>query len=1111
MRYISPGKFCLLPLIYCLNFCFIQSLKAQEYLKQFERKMTPSPSISSLNTYGGIDVRKNTGGISKSIDLFEIQEGDISYRPAIDYFSTGIKVNEWGSRTGIGWTENVTAMISRTVRGVPDERADTRIGDGQFEFGSMEYPDFSQESYDKVKVLAVNNGTVDGEYDVFSFSIWGLSGSFIIRNGQAVQLNHTDSIRITILQNSPTYKFLITNAKGYKYYFDTEIEYTGYNNENSCDQDNVQLQDVATGWFLNKIVSPTGNELLFHYEPVTYSYLYDYSEYYLYFWDPLYPCSSSPPPNEHYACVRRKTTTTKYLTGVTGLNFVLNFSYSDREDLYYEKLLQEITLYANNNLLRRIVFSYDKIVAGSIFESQLESILDGDPWENNALKTRYFLKSLQISGNSGIPVQHFLFDYIEPDKLPHRFSFSQDLFGCFNGQQNSGFVPKEALEGWSESLATGASFANRHANIKGMAGLLNRIIYPTGGKDSIIYEQNSYKATVTHIEPGVLEDNLMSYSTYEEFVSDPLDMPFTQSVKITLQCFNPSENLPPDDEGEYYYAEVELWNKTDNVRVNFPNGSSQGAYNVRLKLSESYSTGSYNIPVDFDSNKAYEFRCKIGGYLTTLHYKIDYAVDYTHTQVDTAFVGFRVKSVLTKPLTGSVITKLYDYNLFKKSGSQLVFTDSTSLIRNTYLGYHTLGLFFCSDGAQREWTPSGRHKLASNSNYDNNIYGGLPYAYSTVTEFLDSVKTSFNASQYNVTPNMRAGRVLQDVLQELVLINPTLNNMAWDHGLEIKRYHGGVNDNKYSIDKEYNWHYSEVQNVYFNYSAYGILDRLGVFESPRSNLRAYIVKSYETFCNWYKLDSLKEIDYTSDNHILSSLTRYRYNSGDKQLEEEELKSSTGDVLLRQIYRPYKMVSLELDPNGIYQEMINEYILSPAIQVISKTNQVQTNLIRTNYYQPFNGLYVPQSIQTQETTNDPIVTRLVYLRHDVRGNVLSLSKDGGAALNYLWAYKGQYPVAKILNADYAAIENIMGTAAIASFCNTNPVKTDIDSFIAPLKSAMPGSQITTYSYRPLTGLTSMTDPKGNTAYFNYDSFQRLENVYDQDGNIIRNYQYNFKQP
>jgi YD repeat-containing protein len=56
---------------------------------------------------------------------------------------------------------------------------------------------------------------------------------------------------------------------------------------------------------------------------------------------------------------------------------------------------------------------------------------------------------------------------------------------------------------------------------------------------------------------------------------------------------------------------------------------------------------------------------------------------------------------------------------------------------------------------------------------------------------------------------------------------------------------------------------------------------------------------------------------------------------------------------------------------------------------------------------------------------------------------------------------------------------------------------------------PGSQMTTYTYDPLVGVTSVTDGNGKTAYYEYTGPGRLKLVRDQDRNIVQEHQYIYR--
>jgi YD repeat-containing protein len=62
---------------------------------------------------------------------------------------------------------------------------------------------------------------------------------------------------------------------------------------------------------------------------------------------------------------------------------------------------------------------------------------------------------------------------------------------------------------------------------------------------------------------------------------------------------------------------------------------------------------------------------------------------------------------------------------------------------------------------------------------------------------------------------------------------------------------------------------------------------------------------------------------------------------------------------------------------------------------------------------------------------------------------------------------------------------------------------------PLKSAFPDAQVSTYTYKPLVGMTSATDPKGQITYYEYDNYNRLANIKDQDGKILKHTDYHYQ--
>jgi YD repeat-containing protein len=56
-----------------------------------------------------------------------------------------------------------------------------------------------------------------------------------------------------------------------------------------------------------------------------------------------------------------------------------------------------------------------------------------------------------------------------------------------------------------------------------------------------------------------------------------------------------------------------------------------------------------------------------------------------------------------------------------------------------------------------------------------------------------------------------------------------------------------------------------------------------------------------------------------------------------------------------------------------------------------------------------------------------------------------------------------------------------------------------------------AQMTTFTYLPLIGITSQMDPRGKITYYEYDEFNRLLIIRDQDRNVLKKYEYKYQQP
>ena len=133
-------------------------------------------------------------------------------------------------------------------------------------------------------------------------------------------------------------------------------------------------------------------------------------------------------------------------------------------------------------------------------------------------------------------------------------------------------------------------------------------------------------------------------------------------------------------------------------------------------------------------------------------------------------------------------------------------------------------------------------------------------------------------------------------------------------------------------------------------------------------------------------------------------------------------------------------------------------------------------------------------------------RIKYLNYDCYGNIAYYIKDNIEHVVYLWGYNGQYPIAKIENATYSAVQTALsGVTPDALAKQPHPNMDQVNA----LRTALPKALIHTYTYRPHVGIIAETDSKNVTIHYEYDSMNRLKYIRDMYGNILKSFDYQYK--
>lgn len=244
------------------------------------------------------------------------------------------------------------------------------------------------------------------------------------------------------------------------------------------------------------------------------------------------------------------------------------------------------------------------------------------------------------------------------------------------------------------------------------------------------------------------------------------------------------------------------------------------------------------------------------------------------------------------------------------------------------------------------------------------------------------------------------------------------------------------------------------------------------------------------------------------------------------------------------------------PAEMYVKTNPNYKNMITVPVVQRKMRNGTLIIKVqNTYTATNGnVFLTQNREYKTGGTDFVDAAYTYDPSSLR--LTNLLTTGNNTKSYIWGYGNSMPIAEIVNASpsqvfYTSFEDYnpsqlstdakTGKYSYSSLAFTVPLPSpgtyNLSYWIKPLNgtwtwvqttvSATPtiggsgalldevrlspaGALVTTYTYEPAIGITTVTDPNGQTTTYEYDSFGRLKATRDARGNIVQSYQYNYKQ-
>ena len=1117
------------------------------FSQELPKIIPPSPVAYELGKYGQIPVGMFTGTPNINIPLYTYKTKNLAVPISLSYNSNGIKVDQLSSNVGLGWSLNAGGVITRIIRDKPDEERGTFFPEEEIQSAGVRSPMALDYFYE------VANNDLDSETDLFMYNFMGYSGKFVYdKNGEIILTSQKD---LKIEGYSETIAgalktgFKVIDGNGIVYIFlEDEINIS----RTSGNGHGVPSLPSITAWYLTQMEHPNGDVIEFIYEASNYFYISGKSESF-----------TIATPTYQNGCPGS--------TG-TSVGYVISPEITNKLTIAGKQLVKIKATHAElgevsitSNFPHPEVSSHKMIDNITVKDKNLLTVEKFDLKYLATANNRVFLKNINFLD----PSKNYQFDYIDPSGVPSRLSKSKDYWGYYNGKTNQYRFPNPQDDFIKELIDIGFSNYNLGADksinpLNAKKGLLKKIVYPTKGYNEFEYESNSYfgenttypQSTNLYVEANTDENGMGS--NYE--VSDITNIiPFNQKADFYVGVSFNSSLCDPSMDLLKSKASISIVDSHgDNVIIQELTQNGYVAVGTN-SITVSYDSPNNHFYVDLKEGHTYTFKVKptftcVKSSLSLTYYDEDTITISTNTNLG----GLRIKSIKAFDLaTSSENFTRYYYG--KKETLNKSSADKGQ--RPFYISKITNRIKCNIEGAlDCSYEDQFFQSLNSNSLrqlYSSSSSGTTYYKYVTVSHGGDDFENGGEEHDFIINNDVHGKVLYGDHIESSPLVNS-----GWSNGFEkkstifkkgdsnnlitlretinsfieseqnFKKVYGYSTIKKFNLictkdityecteadlDKVYKYNTSE-EPIYLPHPCNG--KSVGTIITYPNQLENLDIMEYSTNSYWHYLDQTIEIQFDSNGlNPMETITNYFYDNDEHlQLTRSETTDSNGVQLKTQINYPQ---DLEIKTPA-EEDLITRHRIAIPIKTstfkkegINDVEKLSTQYIVYNK-DKWPGLNLPEIIQISKGTDNP-EDRIIYHDYDNKGNPLEVSKTDGTHIYYLWGYHQTQPIAKIENftaTDATNLQGLIDTAIAASNvdddnCRDTGCKEQaLRITLKAIQNAATNTQMTYYTYDPLIGVTSITDPRGQTVYYEYDDFNRLKYVKDTEGNIISKNEYNY---
>ncbi|OFX88218.1 MAG: hypothetical protein A2W99_10220 [Bacteroidetes bacterium GWF2_33_16] len=1044
-----------------------------------------SPEAASLGSYGNVPVNLSSGQLNIEIPLYTIKLKGIEIPIALSYNYSGFKVTEESGVFGLGWTFVGGGVITRQLNGRPDEDQNGYIGRNRIGFNYVLGLKEGELNDEKLSDLVINSasGRWDTQPDQFILSApYGINGIFYFDvYAQPVFIPHKNFKVEIPFYGEPYYNIIdliVTDDQGIRYTF-SESELTL--RDGGDDIPGYYISNYKSSWQLTEIFNLKTNE------KIQFRYInYNYS------------------PKTIYS---QTLSITKNLEGSNKCMGNVDDSKSEQVVSITGKLLDSIIFPGGTIKFEREVINniLQKEVKRINIENNTEAIsgyiFNYNTTNNSNIRT---LTNIKKVSNNNLEEDYYNFAY--HNNIPSEFEsgmsiqFAQDFWGYYTGKSNPDLL----------------NFGNRKPDFEmAKAGALKEIEYPTKGKTEIEYESNTancylYNPLTEEKKGYILSESLSELRTpivYKNGLKlldgigtlyDTLEIPLNSSAEFSCLINLFGQNA----EVEISVSPIEIYSSLIGYVSGFQDyESGESILNPILRTENGkLNPGKYII----------YFRAKCS-YVSGYDYKANILFTIKYFDQDEIEIGgIRVKRTKNYTDLNSTSPSLVKNYSYKWSN----FTSSGLILRPGIYKYKTYT-------KERHIDPTSGWEIWYTCETENSFsssvvpwlyYQGNPVLYKRVEEFSNNEgATGKTIYKYTGDPS----------LHNFVFPFPPIQDPNWKLGLVEQE----TQFKKVDLDFE------KIKENNKSYASYWVSDDLlGVYSKKYINGDNNDLREYYKFGIYaftpisYVMTKKVEKEYFYSETIETKQT-YIYDKS-KSYIKEKTNFLNGIEKTKSIY--YYPSDFNNSVYNVSDLKGNNILSIPIRKEFYKDSKLISGIIslynnngsvKEVYSLEKNVPLSPVDFNGDLLFNFPeYIRKGKYIYNTNNTILLGAQKEDQPEVSVIWGYNDEYPIIKAENLSYinlntavnAATNNLETLLANIGDMTTPEQKNQWEAFNTNLRnnSLLVNSLITTYTYKPLVGVTSETDTCGRTIYYLYDGFGRLKEVRDHDYNVIKQYEYHY---